>query len=145
LTSSAWRTAIRLPWADHLLLFEALIQLGAARVFVLISGKTGLSRLGPQTETSNDDNLAASALVERIRWALSAVSRHVPWRCQCLEQAIAGKWMLRSRGYATTLYLGVAGRDAIEAHAWLRCGSLIVTGGSDEARFAVMSKFGDGR
>ena len=134
-----------MPWADRLLLFEALIRLGAARVFVLISGKTVLSRLGPQTETSNDDNPAAFNLVERIRWSLSAVSRRVPWRCQCLEQAIAARWMLRSRGYATTLYLGVAGRDAIEAHAWLRCGSLIVTGGTGEARFAVMSKFGDSR
>ncbi len=132
-----------MPWADRVLLFEALIRLGAARVFVLISGRTVLSRLGPQTETSNHDDPEASNIVERIRWSLSAVSRRVPWRCECLEQAIAARWMLGSRGYATTLYLGVAGRDAIEGHAWLRCGSLIVTGGTGEGRFAVMSKFGD--
>jgi hypothetical protein len=138
--------AIRMPWADRLLLLEALIRLGAARLFVaLFSGKTVLSRLGPQAETSDHDDPDAQDLVSRIRWALAAASRRAPWRCQCLEQAIAGKWMLRSRGYATTLYLGLALADEIEAHAWLRCGSLIVTGGTGEARFAVMSKFGDRR
>jgi Transglutaminase-like superfamily len=146
LSASVWRTAARLPWADRLLFVEALTRLGAARLFVrLFSGKAVLTRLGPQMETPNEDDPASHELLRRIRWAILAASRRAPWRCKCLEQAIAGKWMLRSRGYATTLYLGLARRDAVEAHAWLRCGSHVVTGGAGAARFVVISKFGEAR
>jgi len=63
---------------------------------------------------------------------VQAVARHLPWRFVCLPQAIAAQRMLRRRGVASTLYLGVAPDrekpDAIAAHAWLRAGDKIVTG-----------------
>jgi hypothetical protein len=126
---------------------EAFARLGVVRLMVvLLPGRVLLSRLGePQTETTHDDDPAGPHLVRRIRWALAAASRRTPWRSKCLEQAIAGKWMLRSRGVATTLYLGVARGASIEAHAWLRCGSAFVAGDAGASRFAVVSKFGDWR
>ncbi len=102
------------------------------------------SRLGEhETETTHEDDPAAHDIVRRVRWAILAASRRAPWRCKCLEQAIAAKLMLRSRGIATTLYLGLARRDAIEAHAWLRCGSVVLVGGGNSGRVAVVSTFGE--
>ncbi|HEX8152694.1 MAG TPA: lasso peptide biosynthesis B2 protein, partial [Thermoanaerobaculia bacterium] len=86
------------------------------------------------------------AVLRRIRWAIGAVSRRAPWRCLCLEQAVAAKMMLRTRGIASTLYLGVArdpGNAAVQAHAWLRCGSYYVTGGETRERYAVVSTFAE--
>jgi hypothetical protein len=78
----------------------------------------------------------------RVAAAIAAASRRVPWRSDCLEQAIAAKAMLRRRGIASTLYLGMA-RDPVAAHAWLRVGDLNVTGGRDVARYAVVASFAD--
>jgi hypothetical protein len=77
-----------------------------------------------------------------IAWAIGAAARRAPWRSECLEQAIAAKAMLRRRGVASTLYLGMA-RDPVGAHAWVRVGDVNVTGGRDVARYAVVASFAD--
>ena len=51
--------------------------------------------------------------------------------------------MLRRRGLPGTLHLGVAKEgNRMEAHAWLRCGDQIVTGGHELERFGVVARFG---
>jgi hypothetical protein len=98
-------------------------------------------RLGmPQAETPA---MASPDLASRrVAWAIAAAARRAPWRSECLEQAIAAKAMLRRRGIASTLYLGMA-RDPVAAHAWLRVGDLNVTGGRDVARYSVVASFAD--
>jgi len=59
----------------------------------------------------------------------------------CFPQALAATLMLRRRGIRSTLYLGVDPHRDLDAHAWVRVGGLIVTGGPDEARFVVVSTF----
>ena len=72
-----------------------------------------------------------AALVERVAFVIPRVAARLPWRADCMVQAIAaGRWLGR-HGIATTLTLGVP-RDRpaeFEAHAWLTAGSRIVTGG----------------
>jgi hypothetical protein len=77
-----------------------------------------------------------------VGWAVAVAARRTPWRSLCLEQAIAAKMMLRRRGIASTMYLGVTARP-VHAHAWVRIGDLNVTGGSDVDRFAVVAMFAD--
>ena len=50
--------------------------------------------------------------------------------------------ILKKRGVHTTLYLGVGKKEGEKmiAHAWLRCGSFYVTGGTGE-EFAMVAKF----
>src|SRR5262245_10030804 len=54
-------------------------------------------------------------------WALEAVARYVPWRADCLIQAMAGFAWLNRKGYGAELHLGVARSDeaGLRAHAWL--------------------------
>lgn len=70
---------------------------------------------------------------------MQGAARLVPWRSDCLVQAMAAQRWLRREGRQTQLVIGVhkdpAGR--FEAHAWLRCGMVTVTGG-DVARFTPL-------
>lgn len=77
---------------------------------------------------------------ERIGWAIATAARHVPWRADCLIQAMAAKAWLRRRGLAGDFYLGVAkdARGAFAAHAWLRSGDVVVTGDCGAAFAALI-------
>lgn len=70
------------------------------------------------------------------------VSRALPWRSSCLVLAFAGAMMLRRREAPYILYLGARMRDEqLEAHAWLRSGPVMVTGGNGERDYAVVGTF----
>jgi len=60
-------------------------------------------------------------------------------------QAMTGKVMLRRRGIPGTLYLGLAkdGDSALSAHAWLRCGERILSGGPTHDQFTVIAHFAE--
>lgn len=143
-SSRSLRRVFELSWKDRFLLAEAFLRLGLVRLaIVTLPFRVIAARLGEQQmETSGEDDPATLDAVHRVGWAILAASRRAPWRCKCLEQGIASKLMLHARGISGTLYLGVARGDGIDAHAWLRCGSIFVTGSEDVHRFAVVSKFG---
>ncbi|WP_459866113.1 lasso peptide biosynthesis B2 protein [Endothiovibrio diazotrophicus] len=90
----------------------------------------------PDTAEGEDE-----ALLRQVAWAVAAAARHVPWEAVCLPRAMAAKAMLRRRGVASTLYLGVAGGTEMAAHAWLRAGSRVVTGDGSLGRYTVVSRF----
>ena len=142
------RTARRLTSRDWGTVLEALAFLAFARLAVLMMRFPALAtRLGtPMTESTHDDDELWKPVLRRMKWAIGAVSRRAPWRCMCLEQAVAAKMMLRRRGMASTLYFGVArdpGDTSIKAHAWVRCGTCFVTGGEGRDGFAVVSTFAE--
>lgn len=76
-----------------------------------------------------DDQQAA--LVDRVAYVIPRVAARLPWRADCLVQALAAERWLARAGIATMLTLGVprAKRPEFEAHAWLSAGDRIVTGG----------------
>jgi transglutaminase superfamily protein len=147
---TAWRTFGRLTWGDRRLLAEAVCCLAAARLLVLSLPFRHLSRRlgarGRESAPAAHAEATARAL-RRVVWALRAAARRLPWRCACLEQGIAGKMMLRRRGVASTLYLGVAREgeagSSATAHAWLRSGDFVVTGGAGRERYTVVATFAD--
>ena len=136
---------LRLGWAKRGLLVEATFLLLASRARIawaeLRRRKPDFGRLAlaaPEQPAPEWD-----LPVRAVAWAVAAASRHVPWDATCLSQAMAAKAMLKRRGIDSTLYLGVCTdpeRGAL-AHAWLRVGSTIVTGGSDRARFTTVAYF----
>ena len=137
---------MRLPWADRFLFVEAMLRLFFARVLVVALPFRILSRRlsAHMRESTSVHDAAHEPLLRRVRWAIAAASRRAPWRCKCLEQGVAAKMMLRKRGVANTLYMGLARADAaVEAHAWLRSGATYVTGGAGRERFTVVSTFAD--
>ncbi len=94
----------------------------------------------------------ASAATPRaldVRWAVAAWARAWPWRPSCLMQAVAARRLLASHGVACDIVFGVRAQPAepaastpeIGAHAWLICGSLIVTGETEAASFQPIAVY----
>jgi hypothetical protein len=144
---SRLRKFVGLAGADRGWLIEAGIWLGVARLAILVLPFRWLALgLGRHMALSAEDSgLAPPELLDRISWAVATASRHLPWNCTCLAQAMAGKAMLKCRGVPSTLYLGVAkdGEARLQAHAWLRCGARILTGWQEVGRFKVIGTFAE--
>jgi Transglutaminase-like superfamily len=137
----------RASWSDRLLMLEAGLCLGWTRAAVLLLPFRWVTlALGQQLgETPTADDPASLSQRRRVARAVQRISRHTPWASNCLTQALAGKQMLRRRGIRSTLYLGVA-KDAqtnLKAHAWLRSGTVTLTGGDHLERFTVITSFAD--
>jgi hypothetical protein len=135
------------PWSERRLLARAALSLAIMRVavdalpFRLIAAATGLGE-GRSAQTVDPATEWQAAGVGR---AVRVAAAHAPWETTCLAQALAASSLLRRRGISSTLYLAVASDDAAPermiAHAWLRCGSLVLTGATQPGRFTVIASF----
>jgi hypothetical protein len=100
----------------------------------------GLLRIAPG-HAQGRQSVAQAAQVSR---AIARAARWAPFRAVCLQQAFAAALMLRRRGLAATVHLGVA-RDVpgadLAAHAWSRCGDFPVTGEAAEGDFTAVAAF----
>lgn len=134
-----------MPASDRLVVSEAFFWLGLARLAILVIPFRAIApRLGKMGgSTPENAGLQSQKIARQVSWAVRAASRHTPWQSRCLAQAIAAKMMLNRRGLASTLYLGLkkAGEKDLDAHAWLRHGDIILTGGESMDRFTVISTF----
>lgn len=71
-----------------------------------------------------------AALIERLAYLLPVIAARVPWRSNCLVQALAARRWLKRVGIVSDLCLGVRKNgQGFQAHAWLKVGDRIVTGG----------------
>jgi len=77
-------------------------------------------------------NIKSSASAARIARVIPAVAQRVPWRADCLVQALAGQRWLNARGTHAHIMIGVdrPGADAFEAHAWLEVDGQVLLGGN---------------
>jgi hypothetical protein len=136
-----------LPPSDRLLLAEAGLWLGVARLAIRLFPFRWIKRGWgqPQITSPEKSGRPSPELLERISWAVATASRHLPWDCLCLAQAMAGKAMLRCRGISSTLYMGLTrgGASHIQGHAWLKCGERILTGQEGMEKFTVIATFAE--
>jgi hypothetical protein len=140
---------LRLSSSEQWLLLEAAIWLGIAKLSLLIIPFRWIAPfLGRQiAETPEREKSEQKNIAEQISWAVQTASKHLPWECNCLAQAIAGKTMLTRRGITSTLYLGLTKNreENLKAHAWLRSGNVIVIGAQGMNQFKVISAFAEKR
>jgi len=125
--------AVRLDLRTWLDLFRAAIELAIARVRLgsqqardLHSVADAAGRQPPPTLDMDRANL-----VERVAFAIPRAGYRLPWRADCLVQALAAQRWLRRHGIATQLVIGARkpAPAAFAAHAWLKVGERVVTGG----------------
>ena len=149
--STRLRKLAALSWADRWLLVQVFCLLGVARLALRVIPFRRLARyLGPlRTETPPDASPEDLVQARRVARAIAHISPHTPWTSNCFPQAIAAKYWLHRRGIPTTLYLGVSlnkndgsPRSEMTAHAWLRCGPLLITGGRGNERFTITARIG---
>jgi hypothetical protein len=132
----------RLNGADQWLLMRAAAWLGVARLRLALTSfqqlSERLSNDAPDTRVDPDPEF-----LRRVGFAVGAAANNVPWRADCFPQAIAARMLLRHRGHASKIHLGVekSGEGSIAGHAWLTCGDVVVTGGEELDRYTEMHCF----
>lgn len=101
------------------------------------------SRLGQsQFETCSQE-------VEKKYWldvevAINRASRFTLHKSKCYDQALTAKRMLKRKGVLSTLYFGLSkAEDGLNAHAWVRVGTRIITGRAVVTQFTPVAWFGD--
>ena len=140
---------LSLSGSDRRLLVEAAIWLGVARLIVLLVPFRWITPfLGMHMAESPDtQKQVQKQFAVRVSWAIWTASRHMPWKCKCLVQAMAGKCILKRRRIPSTLYLGLLKdeNEKLKAHAWLRSGDTIAIGGREIDQYKVISTFAEGK
>jgi hypothetical protein len=137
------RSAYSLP-RFLVLALRGLIDLGTARI--------GLARIRPHGVMERNRKVAIlratenspAEIVRRCDEAAFFISRmaaRVPWRSDCLVQALAGQRWLARLGIPSEIVVGTAklANGQFDAHAWLRHGDRVVLGG-DISRFQPLLK-----
>ena len=102
-----------------------------------------LGEPGRETESEDFENIDVRRNIYHVADKVARVARRVPWESKCLVQAMVAQRLLRDYRLQSTLYLGV-GRNleedgAMVAHAWVRCGSYAVCGGTGDGYGTVAS------
>ena len=134
----------RLSWRERGLLFETFFLLGLGRFLVVMVPFRHVAPLlgvlnGGHNPVLNEADLED---VKLISYWVRFTGRHTPFTSNCFNKALAAHFMLRRRGIANTLCLGVTKEgQTMEAHAWLRGGEQIVTGAAGYERFTEVSHF----
>ncbi len=132
--------AMRLPRGGRRLLGRALIELAVAR-FRLGGDHSRHLRCSSDTPPAPMLTREQALIVDQVAFAIPRVADRLPWRADCLVQALAGERWLRRRGIAAQLFIGVRadGPAPLDAHAWLKAGDRIVTGG-DITAFSPLNR-----
>ena len=89
-----------------------------------------LSLLDRAAEAGVPLSSAQHKLVERVAYAVPIMGLRVPWRSDCVVQALAARRWLARGGVGSSLCIGVRkDEQGFQAHAWLKVGDRVVTGG----------------
>jgi hypothetical protein len=133
-----------LPGREQRLIGEAVLRLLAVRLALGLLPFPRALRLLRIVQSEASAGRVAAAEASEVSRAITGAARHVPFRAVCLQQAFAALLMLRRRGLAATVHLGLArelGANALNAHAWSSCGELPVTGVASARGFVAIATF----
>ncbi|GAB3666567.1 hypothetical protein GCM10028791_42400 [Echinicola sediminis] len=120
------------------------VLLGVSRFRVLFTPfSTIAKKIGHFQQETPSNPVPENELLVSIGSLIRYVSRFTPWKSNCFAQALCAHHILKSKKIDHTIYFGVQMNETMEmkAHAWLRAGSLIVTGASGRQAFTVTGKF----
>ena len=139
----ARRRRARLGATDWLLLGEGLAALAAASLAIRL---LPFRKVAAAASHGSGDAVPDEARLRKLRWAVTAWSRRVPWRAVCFQRGLAFHWMLQRRGIASRLHYGVAPNadGTISAHVWISVGGRDWMGGDEASRFECLKIFPEG-
>ncbi|MBU7580941.1 MAG: lasso peptide biosynthesis B2 protein [Porphyrobacter sp.] len=127
-------------WAVPLTL-KAFVRLIAARLaFSRLEARELPQRNAAAARADKGPEHADELLADRIGFVIARLAKRLPWRSDCMIQAIAAQEWLAELGMASELRIGVERPEdgPFGAHAWLVRGERIITGG-DISRYAALN------
>ncbi len=97
----------------------------------------------PKTESSYQVDESIYQEAKNIRSIVMLICKYTPWESKCLVRALLVQHFLKRQKVATTIYLGVNKDDLnhMKAHAWIRCGEMIITGQYEKDHFIQVASF----
>ncbi len=112
------------------LAIEALAALSVASLAIRLMSAPRVHRLlgvpvGPSPVAEGSPGKRATTVAR----AVTRIAALLPWRPNCLPQAIATRWMLRRRGICCETHLGVVSTAPFSAHAWVSVDGVVLQGG----------------
>jgi hypothetical protein len=121
----------------------AMVSFARIRAYIDAHASGGLP-------VASDGDRRAGALA--VRRAIIRAQRTLPGST-CLARSLAAELMLRERGLPATLRIGVADPAesrmstrptpvALDAHAWVESGAVLVAGDADLERYTALASFG---
>jgi len=124
---------------------RGLWELVQARIaFAQLEAKAIPSRNRTSRDAATAHSSVDQSQIDRITYVLPRISDRLPWRSDCLVQAIAAQEWLSSLGAASEIQIGVEHpRDAqngeFGAHAWLLYEEQVITGGDISQYHLILS------
>lgn len=128
---------------------EIVLCLAWARLLISVMPFRKLrQRMGPLFEPDTGEELPelTPTQVEKARdtgQTIRRVAWHMPFRADCVPQAMTGRWMLARRGIPSRIMIGTR-KDPqaaeVQFHAWLMVGDVEVTGGDENAAYYAFNK-----
>jgi hypothetical protein len=119
LTGRRWAQVARLSREDLAVAILAVVLVPLARVAVRVLPLPTLLRV-PEVRRARP---SPAGKVERLVRVVDAVGRVHPLGSTCLHRALAAFWLLKVRGHAGAVVLGVARDEGLlESHAWVEVG-----------------------
>ncbi len=136
--ASRWHKLRSLSFSEVWFLVKAAsVVVGFDLAFRLFSSKTCLALLG-RKQSSHGGRQKVN--LQRMAWLVDVADRYAPGRSSCLRQTAALAWLLRRRGIATRLRIGVAREEGrLMAHSWLESGDGELFGLSDSDQYVPLS------
>lgn len=124
------RTFLALPGAERAAFLEAWFRVCTSKLALHV---LGLPRTLAWHSRAPDRGAASRELPRAARW-IGVAARYTPGGASCLVRSLALLGLLRRRGIAAALRVGV-GRTApcLEAHAWVELDGLPVNDAADVA------------
>lgn len=135
-------TFMKFKFKTKVLYLETFMFLSISKIaivifpFKILANILGKGRL-PTTqkiEAKHPDHIALTNTIKKIGDCL-------PWSSACLDRAVAAKWMLKTRGVDSLLFLGLKNncKDHLKlnAHAWLTVDGMWVTGGGQRGHQTI--------
>lgn len=129
-----------IPWAPLAILELAWARIRFAKVTparILAQNARIVKIAGGATQTGLLDR---SFHIARASFLIPRVAAFLPWRADCLVQAIAGQHWLARKAIASEIEIGVRhAQNEFCAHAWLVVNGVVVLGGDTECFSALLS------
>lgn len=129
------------------LVVEAMALCTAARCLrLLVPAPRWEAAIGRKEMIADDPPLPSrfpAGLDREVSIATWSAARRLPFTPNCLEQALAARWMLRRRGSHPIVVIGLSrDRQGDPAHAWLIGeGGAVLTGASSAPNFVAVTAF----
>jgi hypothetical protein len=132
------------PAKDIFMFAEAWFLLAVARLMLLFVPFKKLVPVMQYKRVKTYPPGQEQLILHGIQAAIARACVRSPWRTKCFEQALAAKMMTGRRGIDSIIFFGVAKGgegEKLQAHAWVKCESFIVTGWAGVDKYTVVGTF----